>query len=277
MTDEHDCHSAVPFHDAFRAPSAPIATAAETRDEAADPAEAPALARTLAVHLDETRSKAFDLALLWQRLCLGTWRVFDTFVTEERCYLVLEAPSDSKRSGTGSAKLRILERVLLGESAKVVSFDLRVSPSTVTIALKSCLQAMGLYCRLSGVPLLLVMAAHAPRENASSTRNVRIAHFRQHAGTRWVVSTPRPDSSLSGRLSSAELVVVRELLHGKSHAQISRLRGTSMRTVANQLATAFHKLGVSGRSELVHQLVRQALNTPRSYPRGQGTRAALSA
>ncbi|HEY0463031.1 MAG TPA: hypothetical protein VGC79_02430, partial [Polyangiaceae bacterium] len=38
---------------------------------------------------------------------------------------------------------------------------------------------------------------------------------------------------------------------GESHARIASRRRTSQRTVANQLATAFSRLGVSGRSGLL--------------------------
>lgn len=51
-------------------------------------------------------------------------------------------------------------------------------------------------------------------------------------------------------LSSSERVVVALALEGKSNVEIGRARDTSARTVANQLASAFRKLGVSSRREL---------------------------
>lgn len=51
-------------------------------------------------------------------------------------------------------------------------------------------------------------------------------------------------------LTAAEEHVVALVLEGLSNAQIARRRGTRERTVANQLASIFRKLGVSSRSEL---------------------------
>jgi DNA-binding NarL/FixJ family response regulator len=58
------------------------------------------------------------------------------------------------------------------------------------------------------------------------------------------------------RLSRAEREVVELLLSGASNAEIARQRGTSARTVANQAASIFRKLGVGSRMELAHRLSR---------------------
>lgn len=58
-------------------------------------------------------------------------------------------------------------------------------------------------------------------------------------------------ASLDGQdLSPAELDVMRLALQGLSNAQIAKARRTSIRTVANQLASVFRKLGVRSRLEL---------------------------
>ena len=51
-------------------------------------------------------------------------------------------------------------------------------------------------------------------------------------------------------LTAAEEEVVGLVLAGLSNAQIARRRGTRERTVANQLASIFRKVGVASRSEL---------------------------
>ena len=51
-------------------------------------------------------------------------------------------------------------------------------------------------------------------------------------------------------LTAAEEEVVALVLEGLSNAGIARRRRTRQRTVANQLASIFRKLGVSSRSEL---------------------------
>jgi hypothetical protein len=48
---------------------------------------------------------------------------------------------------------------------------------------------------------------------------------------------------------------VRGLLEGRNYLEIAKKRGTSTRTVANQLAAAFRRLGVSGRASLLNHIV----------------------
>jgi DNA-binding NarL/FixJ family response regulator len=69
-----------------------------------------------------------------------------------------------------------------------------------------------------------------------------------------VVSVPRPDLQLQGLLPSAELAVIRRLVEGLSYVEIARARGTSTRTIANQITAVFRRLHVSGRNELVQRL-----------------------
>jgi DNA-binding CsgD family transcriptional regulator len=52
------------------------------------------------------------------------------------------------------------------------------------------------------------------------------------------------------RLTEAERDVVIHVMGGLSNAQIAERRGASTRTIANQLAAIFRKLGVGSRAEL---------------------------
>jgi hypothetical protein len=49
-------------------------------------------------------------------------------------------------------------------------------------------------------------------------------------------------------------------MEGRGHHDIARLRGTSTRTVANQLSTVFRKLGVSGRAQAVDRLAARSIS-----------------
>jgi len=60
-----------------------------------------------------------------------------------------------------------------------------------------------------------------------------------------------PKTSL---LTRAEEDVTRLLLAGCSNSSIAEQRGTSIRTVCNQVASIFKKLGVSSRLELARKL-----------------------
>jgi DNA-binding CsgD family transcriptional regulator len=55
-------------------------------------------------------------------------------------------------------------------------------------------------------------------------------------------------------LTQAERDVALLAIEGKTNSDIARLRHTSARTVANQLRSVYHKLGVSSRAELASRL-----------------------
>jgi DNA-binding NarL/FixJ family response regulator len=209
-----------------------------------------------------THSERFDLGLLWTQLAGGRWRVVDAFCASERCYLMVEQSSlKAPRWPSRGRGLRMIERVLLGESPKAIAIDVKLSASTVASAMKRTLELMGLKnCRISGIPILMVLAARAANAPRGKAPLGFIAPVYQNDVRAWVVSAWRPDLDLPKSLSSAEQVVLRLLLEGRGHYEISRLRGTSTRTVANQLSTVFRKLGVSGRAQAVDRLAALALS-----------------
>jgi DNA-binding CsgD family transcriptional regulator len=54
-------------------------------------------------------------------------------------------------------------------------------------------------------------------------------------------------------LTQAEAAVLRLLVAGASNADISRARGTSVRTIANQVASLLRKLGAASRYDLIRR------------------------
>lgn len=70
-----------------------------------------------------------------------------------------------------------------------------------------------------------------------------------------VISLPSNLGSSVSRLTRAEREVASATIHGDSTAAIARMRGRSPRTIANQLASIYRKLGVSSRAELAARLV----------------------
>jgi DNA-binding NarL/FixJ family response regulator len=71
-----------------------------------------------------------------------------------------------------------------------------------------------------------------------------------------VLSVPLIEPELPATLTTAERAVVELILRGCSNAEIAKARGTASRTVANQVASIFRKLGVSSRAELIGKLSR---------------------
>ena len=71
----------------------------------------------------------------------------------------------------------------------------------------------------------------------------------------YLVFTYRGEAPPS-RLAPAEREVVRALLAGDKNADIANRRGRAVRTVANQVASVFSKLGVRSRGELAARWFR---------------------
>jgi DNA-binding CsgD family transcriptional regulator len=205
--------------------------------------------RATVVSADALRGAVQQNADLWCGVRSGDWIVADSFSTDERGYLVL------RHQVGGSAPLRprdgaVLERMLLGESQKAIAIDFKLAPSTIAAISKSTLRAIGVTARASCVPPLLCMLARSAF--VESTAPFRETEFAYRDCFYRVLSMELKSSALAERLSPAEETVARMRIEGRSLAEIALSRHTSRRTVANQLATASKRLGVSGRSSLVH-------------------------
>jgi DNA-binding NarL/FixJ family response regulator len=92
--------------------------------------------------------------------------------------------------------------------------------------------------------------ARLVRAKAKAPEDLRASVIRI-GGTPYVVlSFVRESGEPTPSLTRAEHEVAHALLGGRSNAAIARLRGSSERTVANQVASIFRKLGVHSRTEL---------------------------
>jgi DNA-binding CsgD family transcriptional regulator len=75
--------------------------------------------------------------------------------------------------------------------------------------------------------------------------------FELHGAEYAVLSFPLPPDDFAQRLTATERAVTDLVLRGLSTAEIARRRRRSSRTIANQIASLFQKLGVRSRRELV--------------------------
>jgi len=71
-----------------------------------------------------------------------------------------------------------------------------------------------------------------------------------------VIVLSRAARPLPAQLSPAERELARGLRAGLSNAELAAARGTSIKTVANQLHALYRKLGVCSREELIVQLTQ---------------------
>lgn len=211
--------------------------------------------RRFAVTVEREAGALLEVASLWAGLKSGDLSVADAFFTTERWCLLLKCHTASEGLKPSPPKLsvRILEEMLCGESCKSLALTMLLAHSTVSQYAKQALCEMGLCCTPGRVHPMLALAAHAARYGRQGVQ-CRSALFARAGQSYRVASVRRPEFVLASRLAPAELDVVCSLVEGKPHSEIARSRGTSERTVANQLGAAFRRLGVSGRGELVQHL-----------------------
>ncbi len=74
-----------------------------------------------------------------------------------------------------------------------------------------------------------------------------------------IISLPVGVGPLLPVLTLAERDVADRVLRGESNREVAQGRGTSERTVANQLAAIYQKLGVASRAELAVYVTRLQL------------------
>jgi DNA-binding NarL/FixJ family response regulator len=231
-------------------------------------------ARALAVVSDSSAGVGFELGELWRRLAACEWRVRDTFENGGRLYAVVEELPGRRRARRDGG-LAMIEQVVLGQSSKAVAIDRQVTDSTVACAIRHRLRRMGLTCRVRAFPLILVMAARAARLAPPASVLGRVTPLgreeatvgRDASGPSFVISVEHPEFHLPAELSDAERAVLFHVLGGKSYGQVAAARRTSRRTVANQLASVFRKLGVSGYGQTLDFLMKRALGSTAAPPR----------
>jgi DNA-binding NarL/FixJ family response regulator len=193
-----------------------------------------------------------SLGTVWRQLLDGRFRIAGTWSDGERARMVLQTVEQPLAS-IRSRSVEILERVLLAEQPKVLAVNRGVGTSTIATHCTNVLRAIGCTENCLHVSFALVMAVHRARG---------ISVLPSHVDRAWIsdnclsitVRIPSPDTH--GRLSASETQVARLAIAGKSCAEIARRRKTAFRTVANQMATIFQKLGISGRAELRATAVR---------------------
>jgi DNA-binding NarL/FixJ family response regulator len=73
----------------------------------------------------------------------------------------------------------------------------------------------------------------------------------------FLLGTPSLSQCLPEDLTKAEKDVAALVLEGLSNQEIAKMRGTSVRTIANQVAAIFRKLKVTARIELGQAVLRR--------------------
>lgn len=198
-------------------------------------------------------------AQLWAQLLAGRWSVFERMDSDGRRFIVArENPSDvpDPRALT-SEERRIAWLASRGHALKAIGHELALSPSMVSYRINRLLRKLGLRHKGELVGFFeerWSLSARTRRSQAGSSPSPHAlrAYLSAASGERLLVSSSsivRPGRA--PELNSSESEVARLVSLGRSNSEIALARGVSVRTVANQLRSAFQKLAVHSRAELI--------------------------
>jgi DNA-binding CsgD family transcriptional regulator len=201
------------------------------------------------------------VATLWHHLVRGQARI--VHCGREGSYAALRIRALSQPQQALDARTAsVLERLLLGESQKACAANVGLSVSSVTALAKRGLHTLGLGCTPSRVPLMLVIVVWAATLRVEFP-SLSIVTQPFGADQDVLVSMPMP-ALWPDALSKAQRVVIGMMAEGYTYNEIAEARGTALRTVANQTTCVFHKLGISGRVELLAMIARSLAVQDRS-------------
>ena len=172
----------------------------------------------------------------------------------------LTGSEPGRRATRLSARERMIAaQVAAGAPLKVVAATLSISIQAVATYLSRVKRKLGVTSRAELVRAVILDGAlprgGAPTPCARGAGAVRV-HLERRAPAR-LARAAGSRAADRGRLTEAELDVLIRVAYGMSNAQIARTRGTAATTVASQVSTIMHKVGVSSRAELLALIFEQ--------------------
>jgi DNA-binding CsgD family transcriptional regulator len=219
---------------------------------------------------------AEESAALWSHFVEARWGLVEHGERDGKRFILVRSNETPSKLPLLLARRerRVVMSAVRGSSNKSIAYELGVSPSTVASHLRRALRKLRLGSRRELVQLL----GSTDGESAfglSCPEGLRASRFEVGEEAYAVFEsalTDPADSELTRILSEAEQDVAKRALEGKSNPEIARERGTSIRTVANQMASIFSKLGVGSRAEL-YAVGRRDFLPSRASPMTSGLHA----
>ncbi|HYQ01861.1 MAG TPA: LuxR C-terminal-related transcriptional regulator [Polyangiaceae bacterium] len=205
-------------------------------------------------------TESVELADVWRSLADGSRKVVTCFGDTQYLGLVTSEPTPNPTGKLDSRTRAILEAVLSGDCQNRVAIESGLSSASVATSCRVGLEAMGYRGLVSRASPVLMRAAYAATKSRAPVP-ARFGHINIVGHTRYeTIGIERPEKAWSRNFSASELEVVARLVDGATYTDIASFRGTSVRTVANQISSAFRRLHVSGRGELVTALFRATVD-----------------
>jgi DNA-binding NarL/FixJ family response regulator len=201
-----------------------------------------ALARSVRA-IDRARTRAArtepEALSSWQALVEGRWSLVDVVESDGRRVLFAMAnpPHALDPRRLTPTERAIAGYIAMGHSNKLIAYELGISVGAVSGHTHGILKKLGVRSRVELVDLVTMLQRGATIGVAVDPSLV-------------AVSSVEADAAPLEGLSPAEDEVARMAARGRSNTEIAKSRGVSVRTITNQLASIFAKLGVESRSEL---------------------------
>lgn len=177
---------------------------------------------------------------VWQGMIAGRWSLVDEFESDGRRFICAyrnDVPAAHLVALT-PAERRVVQLIVLGRTNKEVAYALGLSQSTVSTHLKQAVEKL----RVSS-PTDLIRLFHHVR--GASSRELD-----PPAPSGLTILTADEEDDAVEALTLAEREVLGWVGRGLTNEQIAAVRGTSPRTVANQISAVFRKTNASSRREL---------------------------
>ena len=192
------------------------------------------------------RKNPAEALKLWRGLVTGRWSLVDSFTSDRKRYVVARenAPSLRDPRALNERERQVVTFAAAGEANKLVAYRLGLATSTVATHLTSASRKLGIRNRSELARL------HAVNTSAAEVEKLELGGEKLAALLLPVAAAPLA----LARLTGAERAVAEGILEGASNAQLAARRSTSVRTIANQVASVLLKLGLRSRTELVSRL-----------------------
>lgn len=196
------------------------------------------------------RRRALSLAEFWRALVTGKLRVVSTFKRDGNVHALA---TECAMAPLAARERTLLERAFLGEAQKSLAAELGVSATTASVLMGRALARLGVPRRIFQAPLPVALGA---MHHQGALEPPAGAHAEWADGTsshEIVITIPEFNPARLPSLTEAERQVAHLFAEGLCQKAIAAQRGTSLRTVANQIASLSRKLDVCGRFALIRR------------------------
>lgn len=222
----------------------------------------------------------------FEALVAGHWSIVQTRESDARRYMlaVRNSPDEIGAAALSPTQARALLLRGQGATYKLIAFELGLPTGPLFRLVKGGMSKLGV-TRDTDLPLFFPTRTAAeistgakgrtavrdatPTMHPMAPPDFRAARIDDDGREFLLMSYAVPDWELPRILTGSERDVVRILLAGSTHDEIAKARRTSPRTIANQIATAFSKLGVKSRMELARMLERPMTASSAYHPSSQ--------